>query len=90
MELLSGLPRGSGELGFYTKNEAPLPIKSIRVAADVPAAQQSHLQVIRTDTATFNALIESRRNRPEEFFKVPAGRIELCNVPIAVREQPSP
>jgi peptidylprolyl isomerase len=90
MELLSGLPRGSGELGFYTKSEAPLPIKSIRVAADVPAAQQSHLQVIRTDTATFNALIESRRNRPEEFFKVPAGRIELCNVPIAVREQPSP
>jgi hypothetical protein len=73
-------------MGFYAKNEKPLPIKSIRVAADVPVAERSNLEVIRTDTATFNALIESRRNRPEEFFKVPAGRIELCNVPIAVRE----
>jgi peptidylprolyl isomerase len=88
VELLSSLPRGSAEMGFYTKTEKPLPIKSIRVAADVPAAERSNLEVIRTDTATFAALIESRRNRPEDFFKVPAGRIDLCNVPIAVRERP--
>jgi peptidylprolyl isomerase len=87
VELLSGLPRGSAEMGFYTKTEKPLPIKSIRVAADVPAAERSNLEVIRTDTPTFTALIESRRNRPEEFFKVPAGRIDLCNVPIPVRER---
>jgi len=90
VELLSGLPRGSLEMGFYSKTEAPLPIKSIRVAADVPASERSNLEVIRTDSATFNALIESRRNRPEEFFKVAAGRIDLCNVPIAVREAPRP
>jgi peptidylprolyl isomerase len=87
VELLSGLPRGSAEMGFYTKTEKPLPIKSIRVAADVPAAERANLEIIRTDTPTFTALIESRRNRPEEFFKVPAGRIDLCNVPIAVRER---
>jgi peptidylprolyl isomerase len=87
MELLSSLPRGSAEMGFYTKQESALPIKSIRVAADVPAAERSHLEVMRTDTATFAALVESRRNRPEDFFKVPAGRIDLCNVPIPVREQ---
>ena len=85
-ELLSGLPRGSAEMGFYAKSEAALPIKSIRVAADVPAAERSDLEVFRTDTAAFASLIESRRNRPEEFFKVPAGRIDLCNVPIPVRE----
>jgi peptidylprolyl isomerase len=85
MELLSGLPRGSGDLGFYTKTEHPLPIKAIRVAADVPAAQRSHLEVLRTDTPTFAALIESRRNRPEDFFKLQAGHIELCNVPLPVR-----
>jgi peptidylprolyl isomerase len=89
VELLSSLPRGSGELGFYTKSETPLPIKSIKVAADVAPAERSNLEVIRTDTPTFAALIESRRNRPEDFFKVPAGRIELCNVPIAVRERPA-
>jgi peptidylprolyl isomerase len=86
VELLSSLPRGSAEMGFYAKNEKPLPIKSIRVAADVPVAERSNLEVIRTDTPTFAALVESRRNRPEEFFKTPAGRIDLCNVPIAVRE----
>jgi peptidylprolyl isomerase len=87
MELLSGLPRGSAEMGFYTKSETALPIKSIRVAADVAVSERSDLEVIRTDTATFSALVESRRNRPEDFFKLQAGRIDLCNVPIAVRER---
>jgi peptidylprolyl isomerase len=89
MELLAALPRGSEQMGFYAKSEAPTPIKSIRVAADVPQAERARLEVLRTDTATFAALIESRRNRPEEFFKVAAGHIDLCNVPIAVREQPA-
>jgi peptidylprolyl isomerase len=86
VELLSGLPRGSAAMGFYAKGETPLPINSIRVAADLPPAERSNLEVIRTDTRTFDALVESRRNRPEDFFKVPAGKIDLCNVPIAVRE----
>jgi len=88
MELLSDLPRGSAEMGFYTKAETPVPIKAIRLAADLPAAQRTNLEVIRTDTPLFAALIESRRNRPEEFFKVQSGRIDLCNVPIAVRAAP--
>jgi peptidylprolyl isomerase len=29
--------------------------------------------------------VESRRNRRDTWFKVPAGRIEVCNVPIPVR-----
>jgi peptidylprolyl isomerase len=87
MELLAGLPRGSAEMGFYAKTEAPIPIKSVKVAADLPPSERSNLEVIRTDSAAFTALIESRRNRPEDFFKIQAGRIDLCNVPIAVREQ---
>ena len=87
VELLSALPRGSAEMGFYTKAEAPTPIRSIRLEADVPASERSNLEVIRTDSAAFTALIESRRNRPEDFFKVAAGHIDLCNVPIAVRER---
>jgi peptidylprolyl isomerase len=85
MELLSGLPRGTGDLGFYTSAQQSLPIKSIRIAADVPVAQRTNLEVMRTDTPAFAALIESRRNRPEDFFKVQAGHIELCNVPLPVR-----
>ena len=87
VELLSSLPRGGAEMGFYTKTETPLPLRAIRVAADVPAAERSDLEVIRTDSASFAALVESRRNRHEDWFKVPAGKIDLCNVPIAVRER---
>ncbi|HQR23588.1 MAG TPA: peptidylprolyl isomerase [Steroidobacteraceae bacterium] len=88
MELLSTLPRGSGPLGFYEKPEQYVPIRSIRLAADVPAAERPNLEVIRTDTATFEALVESRRNRRDDWYKVPAGYVELCNVPIVVRSRP--
>lgn len=85
IELLSSLPRGTGALGFYEKPEQRIAIKSVRLAADVPAAERSQIEVIRTDTPTFTALVESRRNRHDEWYKVPAGNIELCNVPIVVR-----
>jgi peptidylprolyl isomerase len=85
MELLSSLPRGSLEMGFYAKNETPVPVNSIRLEADVPLPARTPLEELRTDTPIFAALIESRRNRPEEFFKVRAERIEVCNVPIPVR-----
>ncbi len=87
IELLSTLPRGTGALGFYEKPEQRVPIKSIRVAADVPAAERSALEVMRTDSPAFRDLIEARRNRREDWFHYQAGRIELCNVPIPVRKQ---
>jgi len=85
MELLSALPRGTGAMGFYEKPEQNVPIRSIRIAVDVPEAERTHLQVMRTDTPTFQALIEARRNRVEPWFKQPAGHIEIANVPIPVR-----
>jgi cyclophilin family peptidyl-prolyl cis-trans isomerase len=87
MELLSSMPRGTAAMGFYDKPEQRTPIKVIRVAADVPVEERSKLEVLRTDTPTFQALIESRRNRREEWFHFQAGNIELCNVPIPVREK---
>ena len=86
---LSALPRGTGALGFYEKPEQRVPIKSMRVAADVPASQRAELEVLRTDTPTFTAYVEARRNRREEWFKVPAGHVDVCNVPIPVRPKPS-
>jgi len=72
-------------MGFYDKPEKRTPIKAIRVAADVPEAERTQIQVMRTDTATFRALIESRRNRREEWFQYQAGHIDVCNVPVPVR-----
>ena len=87
MELLAALPRGTGAAGFYEKDQAKLPITAVRLAADVAQKDRSHLQILRTDTATFTALIESRRNRSDDWYIHPAGKIDLCNVPIPVREQ---
>jgi peptidylprolyl isomerase len=89
MELLADLPRGTAALGFYDKPAQQLPIKSVRLAADVPAAERTSLQILRTDTPTFTALVESRRNRRDDWYKVPAGKIDLCNVPIPVRASPT-
>lgn len=85
MELLSSLPRGTAALGFYDKPEQRVPLKSVRLAADVAEAERTRLEVLRTDTPTFLRLIESRRNRPEKWFHSQAGHIEVCNVPIPVR-----
>ena len=85
IELLSSLPRGTGPLGFYQQPSERIPIRSIRIAADLPEPQRSRLEVLRTDTKTFDDLVESRRNRREQWYKVPAGRIDLCNVPLPVR-----
>jgi peptidylprolyl isomerase len=89
MELLASLPRGTAALGFYDKPEQRVTIKSIRLAADVPEAERTPLQLLRTDTATFSALVESRRNRRDDWYKVPAGKIGLCNVPLPARAPPA-
>lgn len=88
MELLSTLPRGTGPLGFYEKPEQYVPITRVRLEADVPATERVRLEVMRTDTRTFAELVENRRNRHDDWYKVPAGYVELCNVPIPVRPTP--
>ncbi|MFZ6742454.1 peptidylprolyl isomerase [Undibacterium sp. JH2W] len=87
MELLTTLPRGTGPLGFYEKVEERTPITAIKVAADVPEAERSKLEIIRTDTNTFKSIVEAQRNRGGDWYKVPAGYIDLCNVPLPVRPQ---
>ena len=85
MELLSALPRGMGGGGFYEFPDQYTFIRSIKLASEVPEAERSQLQVMRTDTATWTALVESRRNRRDDWYRHPAGHIDLCNVPVPVR-----
>ncbi|HVN44219.1 MAG TPA: peptidylprolyl isomerase [Steroidobacteraceae bacterium] len=85
MERLSVTPRGTGPLGRYEHTEQYVPLTSLRVAAEVPPAQRTNLEVLRTDTPTFLAYLEARRNRHEEWFKVPAGHVDVCNVPLPAR-----
>jgi cyclophilin family peptidyl-prolyl cis-trans isomerase len=85
IELLSSLPRGSGEMGFYVQSEPTVPIISLRVASDLPPAERTPIEVLRTESATFRTVLEHRRNRREAWFKFNPGHIDLCNVPLPVR-----
>ncbi len=85
MEKLSVMPRGTGPLGFYEKPEQRTMLKSIALAADVPLAERTALEILRTDSASFTAVVNARRNRLDDWYVAPAGHIELCNVTIPVR-----
>jgi len=89
MEFLSTLPRGSGEMGFYVAAEPPAPISSVRLASDVPPAERTRIEVLRTESATFRSVLEQRRERREPWFKHNPGAIDLCNVPLPVRVVPT-
>ena len=89
IELLSSLPRGSGEMGFYVPSEATVPIRSVRIAADVPKAERTPVEVLRTNSATFRAVVDQRRQRNEPWFKFSPDHIDLCNVPLPVRAIPA-
>ena len=89
MELLSVIPRGPDPMGFYEKPEQRAPIVSIKLASDVPEAQRTPLQLLRTDSQAFVDATEARRNRVDGFYTIPVGHIDLCNVPLPVRATPA-
>lgn len=85
MELLATLPRGTGPLGFYEKPEQHVPVTRVRLEVDVPVAERENLEIMKTGTASFRALVETRRNRKDDWYLVPAGYVDVCNVPIVAR-----
>ena len=89
MEFLSVIPRGPEPMGFYEKPEQRAPILSIKLASDVPEAQRTPLQLLRTDSQAFIDATEARRNRVDGFYTIPVGHIDLCNVPLPVRATPA-
>lgn len=85
MELLSVMPRGTGPLGFYETAEERTTINSVRLGSDLPASERVNFEALRTDSATFRAVIDSRRFRRESWFLDPIGHVNVCNVPLPVR-----
>jgi len=88
IELLSSLSRGTAALGFYEKPEQRTLIRSARIAADLPESGRVALEVLRTDTALFSRYVESRRNRRDDWYLVPAGHTDVCAISIPVRDLP--
>ncbi len=85
LEHVQQLRRGYGESGVIQSPENYNPIRSIRVAADLPVADQPALEVMRTDSDAFKQLIVARGNRPEDWFYERPGYVDLCGVIPPVR-----
>lgn len=85
IELLSPFKRGTGALGFYEKPEERTPIREVKLASQLEPGKRLPLEALRTDSATFATLIGMRRFRKDDWYKVPAGHVDVCNVPLPVR-----
>ena len=85
IELLSVMPRGTATMGFYDKPEQRTTIRSIRFASDVPPAERTNLEIMRTDSRSFAALIHARRFPAGPWFTYPVGHVELCNMSVPSR-----
>jgi peptidylprolyl isomerase len=84
MPLLSSLPRGSGDLGFFESAEEYIPIKSMKLAASLGDEFVSQ-QIMNTNSVAFKEHVAKRTTRSEEWFLEPTGKIELCNVGVPSR-----
>jgi peptidylprolyl isomerase len=85
IELLSALPRGTAQLGFYAQAAQRVPVGSVRFAADIPASERTELEVMRTDSAAFAAFVDARAHRSRDGFIRDAGGVDLCNIRVPVR-----
>ena len=85
IEHLSSLPRGTGDLGSYTDASRQVPVRRMRFGDELDVDERVRLDLLRTDTTTFERLVTARRQRHEPWFADRAGRIEICNVPLPVR-----
>ncbi len=88
MDLLSVIQRGPEPMGMYGDASRNTAIKSIRLASEVPESERTPLQLLRTDSTSFDQVTESRRNRRDGWYLRPAGHIDVCNVPLHVRTPP--
>ncbi|MDB5694368.1 MAG: peptidylprolyl isomerase [Alphaproteobacteria bacterium] len=86
MPLLSARPRGTGALGFYEDAKQNIPIARIRLASDMPAAERPRYEAMRTDSPAFAQYALGRANRGGDFFKRPAGGVDICNAAVPVRK----
>ncbi len=85
IEHLSSLPRGTGALGFYEKEEERVPILSVRLGNEIEGLPA--YEYLSTENASFSAYADARANRRDAFFIKPAGGADICNIPVPVRRK---
>jgi len=89
IEHLSSLPRGKGDLGFYEDTEAAKRVAIVSVRLGNELSDPPRFQYLSTDSGSFERYAHARANRQDDFYKVPAGGVDICNVPVPIRRVPA-
>ena len=88
IDRLSSLARGPAPMGFYADKAQYVPIAKIRLASDMSAAERPSYEYLDTDSPSFVRYLQVKANRHDDFYQVPAGGVDLCNVNVPVRKKP--
>jgi len=87
IDKLSSLPRGTEALGFYKDKAQYVPIVRVRLASEMPAGERPSYQYMDTASPSFVRYIRARANRLDDFYRRPAGGVDLCNVQVPVMKK---
>jgi peptidylprolyl isomerase len=87
IDRLSSLPRGTEALGFYKDKAQYVPIADIRLASDMAVRGRPSYEVMDTRSPTFARYLKLRANRRDDFYRQPAGGVDLCNVQVPARKR---
>jgi peptidylprolyl isomerase len=92
MNIVQRIIRGPVEANGMIEPGAPqTEIVSARLAADVPQAERTTLQVADTGSSGFQDVLDGRRHRGKPFFHhTPPAVLDVCQVPVGTRIAPSP
>ena len=80
-----GCMKHLSEICFYENENERVPIASIRIASDLPPAEQPKFEYLSTESRSFAKYADARANRRDPFFIKPAGEADICNIPVPVR-----
>jgi peptidylprolyl isomerase len=87
IEHLSSLPRGTEALGFYKDRSQDVPIAGARLASQMEPPERPAFEYMDTASASFAAYVRLRAHRNDDFYRTPAGGIDVCNAPVPVRRK---
>lgn len=88
LQYIQKLERGDPDVdaGVIQDMKKQDPILRVRMAADLPAAEQPHFQVMRTESPAFAAKKEEKRNITSGFFfRKPPAVLDVCLMAVSVK-----
>ena len=88
IDRMSSLPRGSETMGFFKEGSVAKPITAVTLASALPEAERPSFEYLDEASPAFAAYLHRRANRDDDFYRLAAGGVDLCNVQVPVRPTP--